>query len=791
MMKKILVRSLLAVVALTLVLSVIAYGLLRNSLPQLDGDIVADGLDADVTISRDTNGVPTIIAENRTDLAYATGFAHGQDRFFQMDLTRRNAAGELAEIVGAAALGVDRRHRFHRFRARADRVLATLDSVETGILEAYVAGVNDGLNSLDARPFEYFMLGVKPQPWQMTDSLLVAYSMFLQLNDETADRDIDRGLAYRALPPQVFQWLFPAGTEWDAPMDDSPPEAGPIPSADEYSLTGKRVAATNSNTEWANDKSPGSNNWAVSGKLTTTGRAIVANDMHLGLAVPNVFYRARLKIDGVTSLDLNGVTLPGVPIIVAGSNGHVAWANTNSNGDWTDAVIVTAGDAPETYRTPDGPKSIATIVETILVKGQPSETLEIRETEWGPILEETPDSDQTIAVSWIAHHTESLTLGHLALENVRSAAEALDLAGTIGTPPQNLVVGDADGNIGWTIAGKIPIRPPGESRRPVDWSQSGGWSGWVRPEDYPRIFNPESGRIWTANARVVGGDALSVIGDGGYALGARAKQIRDDLFALDQVSIEDMLSIQLDDRAVFLSRWRDLLLTILTPDVLTDNDKRATFRRLLVDWTPRALNEAVGYRLVNEFRLEAGQRVIDMLMYPVRDEFGPDTYLPVSKQFEAPLWEMVNKKPRNLISKDYSDWNDLLLQSVDSVIEEYAQKYDDGLESRTWGEHNTARIRHPLSSAVPFLGGWLDMPAEQLSGATDMPRVQWPAFGASERFAVAPGDEKNGYLHMPSGQSGHPLSDYYAAGHDDWVQGRKSAFLPGKSVHTLTLRATH
>ena len=788
-MKKILVRSLLAIVALTLVLSVIAFALLRSSLPQLDGEIVLDDLAADVTISRDSNGVPTIVAENRTDLAYATGFVHGQDRFFQMDLTRRNAAGELAEIVGAAALGVDRRHRLHRFRARAERVLTTLDNGERGVLDAYVAGVNDGLNSLDARPFEYFMLGVEPRPWQVADSLLVAYSMFLQLNDETADRDIDRGLAFRALPQPVFQWLFPAGTEWDAPMDDSPLDVESIPTANEYSLVGTSVAAARSRTDWANDKSPGSNNWAVSGQLTTTGRAIVANDMHLGLAVPNVFYRARLKMEGTANLDLNGVTLPGVPIMVAGSNGHVAWANTNSNGDWTDAVIVTAGDAPDTYLSPDGQKRIATIVETIHVKGQPSESLDIRETEWGPILEETPDSGQTIAVSWIAHHAESLTLGHLGLENARGVAAALDIAGTIGTPPQNLVVGDADGNIGWTIAGKIPIRPPGESRRPVDWSQSGGWSGWVRPEDYPRIMNPDSGRIWTANARVVGGDALQIIGDGGYALGARAQQIRDYLFALDKMSIDDMLSIQLDDRAVFLSRWRDLLLDVLAPNIVAGNDERETLRQILVDWTPRALDEAVGYRLVNEFRLDVGQRVIDMLMSPIRDEFGPDTYLPVSKQFEAPLWEMVNKKPANLISSNYTDWNDLLVQSVDSVIRKNAQEYDDGLENRTWGEHNTARIRHPLSNAVPFLAGLLDMPAEKLSGATDMPRVQWPAFGASERFAVSPGDEENGYLHMPAGQSGHPLSDFYAAGHDDWVQGRKSSFLPGKAAHTLTLRA--
>ena len=789
-MKKWLIRLALFVPVFVVLLVVVVYVKLTQSLPQLDGELTLDHLHADVRIERDASGIPTIQAENRIDLAFATGYVHGQDRFFQMDLSRRKAAGELAEIVGPAALAIDRSSRLHRFRFRADTALTTLDAPSRQVLDAYVAGVNAGLEGLQSKPFEYFLLGSEPRPWNAADSLLVGYAMYFELNDETADRDIDRGLAFRVLPLPVFEWLFPSGTEWDAALDGTESPTIPIPA--DYKVAGKSARTANSAAEEAmHDLTPGSNNWAVSGRLTGNGRAIVANDMHLGLSVPNVFYRARLMVSGTQNLDLNGVTLPGVPILVAGSNGSVAWSSTNSNGDWIDAVVLRPGDEPNSYLTPSGSERITTVNETILVKNQESVALPVRETVWGPILAETPDSTQTIALSWIAHHAEAVTLGHLGLETAKTAAEALNIASTIGAPPQNLVVGDAEGSIGWTIAGRIPIRPDGDSTLPVDWSESGGWSGWVRTQDYPQVLNPESGLIWTANARVIGGDGVEVIGDGGYALGARAKQIRDDLFALEEYTPADMLDIQLDDRAVFLSRWRTLLLATLETNAIVDNDKRQLFRQLVENWRPRATVDNVGYRLVDAFRLEAGGRVTNMLLQPIRDRFGSDTYLPVSKQFEAPLWALLNDKPAHMLVAEYANWNELLLQSVDTVIAEFAEQYDDGLENRTWGEKNTARIRHPLSSAVPFLSSWLDMPADELGGARDMPRVQWPAFGASERFAVAPGDEQNGYLHMPSGQSGHPLSDFYSAGHSDWVEGRPSPFLPTKPLHTLLLRAAN
>jgi len=178
-----------------------------------------------------------------------------------------------------------------------------------------------------------------------------------------------------------------------------------------------------------------------------------------------------------------------------------------------------------------------------------------------------------------------------------------------------------------------------------------------------------------------------------------------------------------------------------------------------------------------------------MMMQPVLRKYGADARLQVSNQFEGPLWSLVTEKPGHLLTDNYTSWDELLLGAIDANIESYADTYADGLEKRTWGERNTAAIRHPLSRSVPFLSRWIDMPADQLNGDSNMPRVQFPAFGASERFAVSPGDESNGYLHMPAGQSGHPLSDYYRKGHDDWVQGRPSSFLPGETVHELSLFA--
>ena len=772
------------------VLFILAWLALRASLPELDGEVNVDGLSAVATIERDAAGIPTITANNRVDLAFATGFAHGQDRFFQIDLTRRQAAGELSEIIGAATLDVDKRYRFHRFRSRAQVAVSALPESELAILKSYTEGVNAGLTSLDAKPFEYFVLRVDPQVWLTEDSILVLYAMFAMLNDSRAIKDVQRGLAHRILPLEAYAWLYPQGTPWDAPLMGEPRNPVPMPSPDDYSIRDVRSDTPSAN-EVGKPNLNGSNNWAVGGTLTSTGRAIVSNDMHLGLSAPNIYYQARLVVDSGEHRDVTGVTLPGAPFVVAGSNGNVAWGFTNSYGDWTDAVLLKTGSSPNMYQAPGGELPFVVHRENINVKGGNPVQLVVRETIWGPVLEGIDYPDGDIAVSWIAHHTEAVNLRVLDLETTRNVHEAIDVANTMGIPPQNFVTGDAGGNIAWTIAGKIPRKSSFNAMLPADWSEEPGWIGWLDASLYPRVVNPESGRIWTANARVTDGEALDLVGDGGYDLGARARQIRNGLFAKETFAPADMLEIQYDDRAVFLEPWRDLLLEVLDDEAIAADAQLAEYRRLVAKWIPRAVPESVGYRLVRAFRLEVQAQVFHALMAPVRDEYEGDIRLRISNQFEASLWTLVTEQPTHLLPADYETWQELMLESVRENIRYFENNFDGPLADRSWGERNTARISHPLSRAMPILSGFLDMPSDPLNGDVDMPKAQGPTFGASERFSVSPGDEANGVMHMPTGQSGHPLSDFYRDGHEDWVKGRASPFLPGEAQYTLVLQPRH
>ena len=777
----------LAIVALAIL---VAYGWLRGSLPDLDGDVRVTGLSAAAAIERDAQGIATITATGRTDLAFATGFAHAQDRFFQMDLIRRRSAGELAELFGGVALDSDRWHRLHRFRARADAALATAPEADRALLAAYAGGVNAGLASLSRPPFEYALIGAEPAPWQPADSLLAAYTMYVQLNDSKARRDVHRGLAKRVMPAAVYDFLYPAGTRWDAPLDGEAFAPAAVPPAEIFSIRDVPDDAP-PNREQGKVALPGSNNWAVAGSLTADGRALVANDMHLGHSVPNVWYRARLIVDAPGGIDVSGVTLPGAPFVVAGSNGRVAWGFTNSQGDWTDAVVVRPGRDPDHYQTLDGDRPFRKFEERIRVRDGDDVTMTVRETVWGPVFDGHSWPDGDIAISWVAHAPQAMNLRLVDLETVADVSAALDVANLAGMPAQNFVAGDADGNIGWTLSGRMPLRGDYDARVPVDGARTPAWIGWHVPADYPRIVNPPAGRLWTANARVVTGDALRMVGNGGYDLGARARQIRDRLFAADRFDAASMLAIQVDDRALFLTPWRDLLLDLLSDAAVDDNAARQEYRRIIADWIPRAAPESAGYRLVRTFRLDVESRIANALLRSVRDAYAEPPPLRISNQFEGSLWTLVTERPMHLLPADYASWEDFLLTVVDTNIAYFDAEFDGPLAERTWGEYNRVELRHPLSGAVPLIARWLDMPVVALPGDHDMPRAQGRRFGASERFAVAPGNEEEGLMQMPAGQSGHPLSPYYAQGHEQWVEGSAAPFLPGSARHRLTLLPAH
>ena len=780
----------MALVALGLLTA--GYLLLRASLPQLEGRVHTGALAAPVSVTRDARGVPTLSAGNRADLAWATGFVHAQDRFFEMDLSRRLAAGELAELVGAAALEHDRRARLFRFRHVAQAVLAAASPEQRALLAAYTDGVNAGLKGLRARPWEYWLLGSPPRAWQAEDSILVVYAMWWDLQANGLRRQILREqINARLGGPEcaagwkcAMQFLYPARTAWDAPAGpqaEPPAAAAAVPPPEVLDV--RAAASVSARLPPAAPALLGSNNWVVAGRLTASGSALVANDMHLGQRVPTIWYHARLTIPG--ALDLNGLTLPGTPLLVVGSNGRIAWGFTNSYGDW---VSVTrrecSGVDEQGLHTPQGLEPLAVVREEIRVHGAAAQSEAVRSGPEGVLLRIDAATHACWFGRWIAQLPQATNMNLVALETAGSVAEVLQLAPGMGIPGQNAVIGDRDGHIGWTLFARLP-RASGPERTRGD-------AAWTGPAEHPHLVDPPSGRLWSANARVttdaralelIGGELATLGAE--YDLGARAAQIRDDLLALHGgVTPADMLRIQLDDRAVFLAPWQALLLRVLDEHALAQHPQRAELRRLVAGWDARAAVDSVGYRLVRSYREQVQAAVWAALLGALGIPVAEDTWPPA--QFEGPLWTLVTQQPLHLLAPPYASWDEFLLAQADAILKDLAPACPQLARCR-WGARNVVRIRHPLSVALPWLAGFLDMPTLELPGDHNMPRVQEYAVGASERYAVSPGHEAQGYLELPGGQSGHPLSPYYRAGFMGWARGEALPLLPGPAQHTLTL----
>ncbi|HVF34046.1 MAG TPA: penicillin acylase family protein [Candidatus Saccharimonadia bacterium] len=773
-------RFFLALLVFALLASAAGWLALRRSLPQLDGEIAISGLTARATAERDALGTVTISAEIRADAMRALGYVHAQERFFEMDRMRRFAAGEISELFGAGALELDRAQRRHRLRARARVALEGEPAAARAELAAYTAGVNAGLAALAARPFPYLVTGTVPVPWKDEDSMLVGYAMFFDLHDEDNARELAIGAMRATLPRVYVDWVFDSTTEWDAPMLGGLRAPARMPRADEIDLRTvaveplARVAVVDS----LRDESPGSNNFAVGGALTEHGGAIVENDMHLGLRVPNIWFRARFRYtsDDGRPVDVTGASLPGVPAMVVGSNGHVAWGYTNSYGDWLDWVVVRYVDASRSrYHTAEGDEALIEHRESIATKdGEPVEFV-VRETRWGPIVHERDDGT-ALALAWTAHRADGQNLALARFERASSAREVLDIAKTVGMPPQNVVAGDRDGHVGWTVSGHVPARAAMEPDAPSRWDTPGaGWNGAA--DSRPEIFDPPDSRLWSANGRVADDAGVDVVGDGGYALGVRAMQIRDALRAKQRFTERDLLAIALDDRVAVMPRWHELLRGVVAR---SDDARLASLRAATGEFDARATAASGRYDDVRAFRAAVFERIRAMLAAPMLAH-DPEFVLPGLPHLERIAWQLVVERPAHLLTSAHASWDALLLDAAIDV----GGAIEGDAASRTWGDVNVAAIRHPLSAAIPGMAWLLDAPREPLPGDTQSPRAQGPAFGASQRMVVSPGREADGIFHMPGGQSGHPLSPYYLAGHDAWVRGEPTPFLPGPAQHSL------
>lgn len=773
------------VIALLIVLAALVAGtwlLLRGSLPQLDGQLTLGGLSAPVTLQRDANGTVTIDAANESDALRALGYVHAQERFFEMDLMRRSAGGGLAALVGPKALEVDKQRRVHRLRDRVRQHLRLITGDKRAQLDAYVEGVNAGLNSLSITPWQYLLLRTHPSPWRAEDTPLAAFAMYFDLQGGEDKSELALWKIKPHIPPALFALLTHSGTRWDAPLEGAPYGDAALPTAEQVNL--RSLPGDNQGQAAPEAKgTPGSNNFAVDGSLTRDGRAIVADDMHLTLRAPNIWFRARLRYADPKApngkVDVQGVTLPGLPLVIAGSNGHIAWGFTNSYIDTMDWKLETPCGVADT----EDCSPVSTYTKRLYVAHGNVVKMPVEETDWGPVLHRLPDG-RVLTLRWAAHLPGAINLGLSHLAAAGSLEEALKFAQTVGMPTQNLLIADDKGRIAWRLLGPVPQRAstctlstsvedrPQASCPP--WSLSG--------RDNPVLGSPAYPRLWTANARVLSGAALAKVGDGGYTLGTRQAQIRDDLQDKQQFNERSLLSIQLDDRALLLTPWQQLLQERAKADATPALQALA---KAAAHWEGRAAVDSVSYRLVREWRLAVHKRIADGLTAPARAALGKDFLMPDLPQLEGVVWPLVTQRPEHLLPRKFASWSALFEDAANDVRTTLAPL--GPLHERTWGERNTAAICHPLAGAISFAKRWLCMPPQQLAGDGNMPRVVGPAFGASERMVVSPGHEAEGIMHMPGGQSGHPLSPFWGAGHQDWVEGKPSPFLPGPTRYRLQL----
>ena len=792
LLKKCLAPLLLILLLICAVSATWLYSQVESSLPLLTGKTTIMGIENSVSIERDQQGIPTIKANNRLDLAVATGFIHAQERFFQMDLLRRNSAGELASLFGEIALDYDKSIRLHRFRERAIKIINQLPDDQLRLIKAYTTGVNEGLKSLYAKPFEYLLLRQEPVEWQAEDTVLTILSMYLDLQYKDGARERTLGLIQAKYGDEILAFLNPKGSIWDAAIDKTNYSESALPDNSMFSSL-RDVVILNDSTTPTNYQSttfPGSNNWAISGAVSETGSAIVANDMHLGIRVPNTWFRASFKYGSTTNKNLTtitGATLPGTPLMVVGSNTNIAWGFTNSYGDWNDIITLETNDEQSQYLTPDGFKDFSEHTQMIAINGKPPEKISIKETIWGPVIG-LNDKQQLLVLKWVAHDEEAVNFFSQQLETAKSVEQAFLVAQQSGLPAQNIMIADKKGNIGWTIAGPIPKRSTTFGELPTSWSNGENqWQGYLLPSQYPRVINPKNNRLWTANSRVVGGEMLQKIGNGGYALGARSQQIRDALFAKDKFNEKALLAIALDDKAVFLKRWQNFLLTeVLTEQQVGTQPNWQKIKNILSEEENlNASTKSVAYRLVRNFRMNLRNSVFKKLNTQLEELNSGYSFSTIRHQIETPLWQLINEQPDSFLLETSKSWQDYFIDALNITVADMT--INQSIEQATWGQQNTTNIRHPLTNGIPFIGNWLNMPATALAGDSYMPNVQGKAFGASERMVVSPGYEASGIFHMPTSQSGHPWSPYYGLGHQDWEQGRPSPFLPGPTKYTLTL----
>ncbi len=586
---------------IVLLVAAVVTGVLWLTLPPRSQQARIPGLSGPVDVGFDTDGVPRIRAASATDAAAAIGFVHARDRLFQMELMRRAASGRLSEIAGPATLALDRSMRTLGLRRRAVADYPALPAETRAMLEAYAHGVNAWIAERGRFSAPEFLFLGRPEPWEPVDSLLWGETMGLWLSLNWRTELSRQSLAGHA-PQQTIDELWP-------PVGGAGrPEAALAPALSH--IAGELAAVLPRFPDPHTLPGSASNEWAVDGHHTATGAPLLAGDPHLAFGFPGIWYLARIETpDGV----LAGATAPGVPFLVLGHNGHIAWSFTTTGADVQDVFIETPVGAGE-YQTPDGPRPFSVREERIKVRGEPDQLLTVRETRHGPVVSDLRGSGGPILAVAMANLAPGNTAaaGLLALNQARDVDAAGKAAAMITAPVQNLVVADRE-RIALYVTGRVPIRRAGDGSAPVPGDGSHDWVGWASGEQLPHVVAPASGRLVNANDRIAPPDFPVFLGRDWFG-DWRAARIRELLGRSDRHTAADFARMQVDVHSPFA---HELLPTLLAVPVTGDTARRA--QALLRDWDGSMTTDAPQPLIFNAWTHHFYGRVLQQAGISVND----------------------------------------------------------------------------------------------------------------------------------------------------------------------------
>lgn len=748
-----------------------------HSLPTTEGSVISPILSKPVSIEWDKLGIPTITGDNIEDVSYSLGYIHAQERFFQMDLLRRLAAGELAELLGdeKEVIETDIQNRRWLLRSRAINTLTSLPIEEKNILTKYTQGVNDGLKSKTIVSFEYIVLMTEATQWKEEDSLLVLYALSLELQQKQMGRVYARGWidAHTNLAQKTF--LLPDSSSWDTPLSGQVPPSPPIAETPpDWWGEGHENART------LPSQAPfyGSNSFAIDAKHSKNGQAILANDMHLSLMLPNTWYRASLNYssqDKKETFALSGLTLPGVPVIIIGCNEHISWGFTHSYADTLDWV-----------KTPEPLSHWPVKTECIKVKRGKDIKIDIHISPYGPVIS---TAQGNMAMRWAMQLPDAIDLHFLTINQALTASQAIDIATNSGMPALNMFVADKNGDIGWALVGTLPDRNiKGDVNTfPVD--ENNQWQDDALPAaQHPRILNPSSGILWNANNRQSFNSDYDNIGDGGADIGVRAWEIKQRLMEETKLNADDMRAIQLDNTANLFIAWRKVLVPLITDNFLINQPLRRQALDLIYQWEGSADISSVGYRILSVWRDMIYKNLFGKLDNQLEAQWPSANYLTANTRWDETVMALIHSAQyTKWVPHGFTGWDDFIVSQLDTVLTALVAQ-EGQLFAATWGKANKAAIMHPFAKNIPALRLFLAAPDDELSGDHNLPHVCRPDFGASCRLVAYPGDASKGTLTLPGGQSGHPTSPWFLAGHEYWVHGLSLPLEPGPAQKTLTIR---